>query len=125
MKVNLEELLKQASDPVLIIDQNGNLLEANENFRRLLSENQLKKIKNLNIKRLFRLNNNNNFTDSEFIQFYNELKKENHYLHFKIKTSKKNYLYVEGYGIPLKNEDGQGKKNFLVILRPIMEKKRL
>ncbi|MHA1803342.1 MAG: PAS domain-containing protein, partial [Promethearchaeota archaeon] len=122
--LSLEHFLKFASDPVVIIDHNGNLLEANENFKKLFLPNKLKKIKKLSIKHFIRLNNNK-LDDLDVFHFINELEKANNHFYFQIKTSKKGVLDVEGYGIPIKNEEKQGKNIFLVIFKPITERKRL
>ncbi len=113
-KMDCENLLKYAPEPVIIANSNGEILEKNEAFRNLMDFINDGNNNNLTLQNII-IFKNKKLHKKDLDPFLNELKNSKKCVEFNIEISKKKSLDVEGFAIPLKvNNESQ---TFIIFFR--------
>lgn len=104
LKSDLIEFFNVSPDLVFIHDNYGNLIEANENLRMILGVKNKEKDAGIIFRRLMILDEKK-IDKSIYSKFFRKLTKRPINLEYKLETKKGKILYVEGYSIPIYNND--------------------
>ena len=101
---DLIEFFNVSPDMVFIHDNYGNLIEANENLRTILGVKNKERDAGILFRKKMILDEKK--TDkSIYSKFFRKLTKRPINLEYKLETKKGKILYVEGYSIPIYNND--------------------
>ena len=104
LKSDLIEFFNVSPDLVFIHDNYGNLIEANENLRMILGVKNKEKDAGILFRRLMILDEKK-IDKSIYSKFFRKLTKRPINLEYKLETKKGKILYVEGYSIPIYNNN--------------------
>ncbi len=123
IKLELLEFFNASPDLIFIHDNKGNLIEINENLKKILGYANIKRDLKNSLKQIMILNKKKT-NESFYLSFFKKITKKSSYFEYTLKTIKGKMLYLEGYSIPISN-NCFNSPIFLHIAHNIVEKKKI
>lgn len=123
LKSKYKNLFEFSPDFIFIHDINGNLISVNNTLKKILSNKNQNKKKDLSLKDIVILNKEKP-KESDYLKFLKKIIKKSVRIEYKFKTKKDKTIDVEGYSVPITAND-LNSEFFLHIAYDISGKKEI
>ena len=123
-KLQYLKLFNHSPDFVFIHDIHGNLIDVNENLKRVLNSKFKENHPKLTLKDIIHLNDED-WDEKRYLKFLKNLVRRTYSTEYNLKIKKGKKLCIKGYSIPLIDGTATNSKSFLHIAYDISDKKKI
>ena len=118
------KLFNHSPDFVFVHDIHGNLIDVNENLKRVLNSKFKENHPKLTLKDIIHLNDDD-WDEKRYLKFLKNLVRRTYSTEYNLKIKKGKKLCIKGYSIPLIDGTASNSKSFLHIAYDISDKKKI